>query len=228
MSAGSQPLVDLPFRPDALILDFDGVVIDSEPLHARALRHAADLLGYTLPPSGPASWYVGLADRDAFKKICELSNREPTSAAFAELSQHKWDFARRAIGAGEIDLYPGTVALAHAAHAAGTPVAICSGARRREIEHIIAVKGLAPLIRLIVSADDVTNTKPSPEPYSKTAQSLGFAPERCLTLEDSDVGVASATAAGIFTIAVGHTLPRERLTAADLYVENSRQLQWPR
>lgn len=219
--------VFLPFVPRALILDFDGVVVDSEPMHERALRHAASLLGYSLPPLGPVSWYVGLADRDAFKRICAENGREATPQGFAELSQHKWEFAQRAIRAGEVDLFAGTIGLATTAHHAGIPVAICSGARRREIEHILEVKGLRSMICQIVSADDVTNSKPNPEPYSTSARLLGIEPQTCIALEDSDIGVASATAAGVYTIAVGHTLPRERLLRADQFVSNSSLLRLP-
>jgi beta-phosphoglucomutase len=191
------------------------------------LRHAASSLGYVLPPVGEVSWYVGMADRDAFSKICRENGREATSEAFTELSRLKWQFARESLAQGSVDVYPGTIALARQAHEMGVPVAICSGARRREIEHILQAQGLREMIVQIVSADDVTQTKPHPEPYLTSAAMLGKRPHECIALEDSDVGVASATGAGVYTIAVGHTLPQSRLTRADLFVENSQMLCWP-
>ena len=69
-----------------------------------------------------------------------------------------------------------------------------------------------------VSADDVREGKPSPEPYLKGAQLLGFAPADCLVFEDTPSGIASARAGGMSVIAVATTYPSSTLTAADAVV----------
>jgi mannitol-1-/sugar-/sorbitol-6-phosphatase len=69
-----------------------------------------------------------------------------------------------------------------------------------------------------VSADDVKEGKPSPEPYLKGAALLGFAPADCLVFEDTAAGIASAQAAGMYAIAVATTYPPSALTSADAVI----------
>jgi mannitol-1-/sugar-/sorbitol-6-phosphatase len=71
-----------------------------------------------------------------------------------------------------------------------------------------------------ISADDVREGKPSPEPYLKGAQLLGFAPADCLVFEDTPSGIASARAGGMQVIAVATTYPSSALTAADTVVNS--------
>jgi len=208
----------------ALVFDFDGVVVDSEPMHERALRFAAGKLGMSFTPEMSTQRYVGLADRDAYKLICQDNQQAPSIEGFDELSAHKWEFAQAAIAKGEVPAYPGTIALMHEAHAASIPMAICSGARGHEIMLMLERLNVRSLMKYIVSADDVKDSKPHPEPYLLTASRLKVPPACCVTIEDTDKGVASAKAAGYFVIAVGHTLPQSRLLQADRFVETSQLL----
>lgn len=71
-----------------------------------------------------------------------------------------------------------------------------------------------------VSADDVREGKPSPEPYLKGAELLGFAPSDCLVFEDTASGIASARTGGMEVIAVATTYPPSALNAADAVVQS--------
>lgn len=208
-----------------MVFDFDGVVVDSEPMHERALSFAAAKLGLHFTPKMALARYVGLADRDAYRLICEDNKQTPSPEGFDELSAHKWKFAQAAIANGEVPAYPGTIALMHEAFDANYPLAICSGARRHEIVLMLERLNISHMLRFIVSADDVRHSKPHPEPYLATAALLGVHPSGCVTLEDTDKGIASAKAAGYYVIAVGHTLPLSRLTAADRFVKSSQEVR---
>ncbi|HET9363465.1 MAG TPA: HAD-IA family hydrolase, partial [Candidatus Angelobacter sp.] len=72
----------------------------------------------------------------------------------------------------------------------------------------------------MVTADDVVNGKPSPEPYIKGAALLGVAPSDCLVFEDTPAGVAAARAAGMQVVALGNTYPAHELQAADARVNS--------
>ena len=103
-------------------------------------------------------------------------------------------------------------------HAAGrVPVAVVSGAYRREIEPVLRGAGLADVVGVIVAADDVARGKPDPEGYLRALEALGdgLSPGDVVAFEDTEAGVASARAAGLRCLAVRGTLPDERLAAAD-------------
>ena len=102
------------------------------------------------------------------------------------------------------------------------PLAICSGAARAEIEPVVEAAGLAPLLRGIVSSDDVARGKPHPEGYAKAVRELldGVDPANVLVFEDTEAGIASARAAGIGRVlAVSGTLDPQRLREADELVD---------
>lgn len=104
--------------------------------------------------------------------------------------------------------------------AARVPVAIVSGAARAEIEPVVEAAGLAPLLRGIVSSDDVVEGKPDPEGYLKALALLdGVEAGDVLVFEDTEAGIASAKSAGMRVFAKRGTLDPARLRAADDLVD---------
>ena len=81
-----------------------------------------------------------------------------------------------------------------------------------------------PRPRVLITADDVTEGKPSPIPYLAAATALGVAPDRCIVIEDAPAGIASATAAGMRSIGVIGTFPAEALGGASQLVEQLAQI----
>jgi len=106
-------------------------------------------------------------------------------------------------------------------HAASrVPVAIVSGAYRREIEPVVERAGLADAVGVLVAADDVTRGKPDPEGYLRALEALAdLEPADVVAFEDTEAGIASARAAGLRCVAVRGTLPDERLAAAEAIVD---------
>jgi len=104
---------------------------------------------------------------------------------------------------------------------ARVPVAVVSGAYRREIEPVLAGAELAPHMTAVVAADDVRRGKPDPEGYRLALEALGdgLAPQDVVAFEDTEAGVASATGAGLRCLAVRGTLPDARLAAAERIVD---------
>jgi beta-phosphoglucomutase-like phosphatase (HAD superfamily) len=101
------------------------------------------------------------------------------------------------------------------------PVLIVSGAARTEIEPVLDAAGLAPLVRAIVSSDDVEHGKPHPDGYLRALEHLdGVRAEEVVVLEDTEAGIAAAKAAGMRCVAVKGTLAPERLRAADELVDS--------
>ena len=107
-------------------------------------------------------------------------------------------------------------------HAASrVPVAIVSGAYRREIEPVVERAGLADAVGVLVAADDVTRGKPDPEGYLRALEALADDLEAAdvVAFEDTAAGITSARAAGLRCVAVRGTLPDERLAAAEAIVD---------
>jgi HAD superfamily hydrolase (TIGR01509 family) len=98
---------------------------------------------------------------------------------------------------------PGALALLRAIREAGVPIGLASNSSREFVERVLSVAGLLNgHFDLIVTADDVEHPKPAPDLYLAACAGLGAAPGRSAALEDSETGVASAVAAGLFVVAV--------------------------
>lgn len=211
----------------ALLFDFDGVIVDSEPLHYRTLAKACEDINLSLHSQEHGFFdeqsYVGFADRDAYALLCARTKRTPDPAEFEALSQRKWAITQNEIREGRLHAYEATIAIIHHLHGK-VPLAICSGARRREILYILDHLGLTDRFVGVVSADDVKDSKPAPESYLKGAAMVGKDPATCLAIEDSDKGVRAAKAAGVATLAVGHSMGPERLTLANWFIKSTATL----
>ena len=82
-----------------------------------------------------------------------------------------------------------------------------------------------PIPRVMVTAGDVADGKPHPEPYLKGAERLGVKPADCLVIEDAPAGIRSAHAGGMKVIALASTYPASALGEADAVVEKLDQIQ---
>jgi beta-phosphoglucomutase len=207
----------------AIIFDFDGVIVDSEPTHEAALRAAVREVGMELSPQEFSERFLGFGDREIIENLWKDQGRHPTEAEFAHLAGRKWFYIEQSIRAGTIPAYDATIGLLRQA-SAGYPMAICSGALRHEIEAILTQLGVRELVKTITTADDTPRSKPDPAPYLLTAKRLGLKPSECVTIEDTDKGIASAKAAGVRVVGVCHSMPAAKLRQADLVVNSSADL----
>jgi HAD superfamily hydrolase (TIGR01509 family) len=103
---------------------------------------------------------------------------------------------------------PGALDLLHELGAAGIPLALVTSSVRVHVEVVLAQLPVHPFHHH-VTADDVRNLKPHPEPYLTAMSLLGVTPESTVVLEDSPAGVAAAEAAGCHVVAVPSVVPIE-------------------
>jgi HAD superfamily hydrolase (TIGR01509 family) len=106
---------------------------------------------------------------------------------------------------GRVVVRPGARELVAEVAAAGLPYALVTSSQRRFADAVLAATGMT--FPVTVCGEDVTATKPDPEPYLLAAKLLDADPARCVVLEDSPNGVASAAAAGCRVLAVPSLLP---------------------
>jgi beta-phosphoglucomutase len=201
----------------AIVFDFDGVLADSEPLHLRVYQELLEPAGVRLTAADYYARYLGYDDEGAFTQIAIDNNLmlgdEEIELLIAEKARR---FER--IVSGSV-LYPGAAACVRRLGAVW-PVGIASGALRAEIELMLRGAGLLDAFKFIVSAGDTDRTKPAPDPYLRAAELHGVPPAGCVAIEDSHAGLHSARDAGLRTIAITHTYPRDTLRDADAIVDS--------
>jgi len=205
-----------------VVFDFDGVVCDSEPLHERALRAAAESDGMGFTTETFREHFIGMGEVGCFRALAELHGRVLSGPEIAELSRRKVEAFGAVIDAEPPVPNRGACELIRAAAEAGA-VALCSGSRRGEVVPILERLGVLGLFGAVVTADDVDEPKPDPAGYRLACARIGIAPGEAVALEDSPPGLIAARAAGLATAAVCHSYPRDRLDA-DHIVERIDQL----
>lgn len=207
---------------DALIVDFDGVVVDSEPIHLACFQRILAEEGITLSGEDYYSKYLGYDDRDCFLAVARDTGR-PLRRPLEALIAAKSALVQQALRESTAAL-PGAVELIRSAHLAPVPVAVCSGALRREIELASAAVGVLDCFTVIVSAEDVSAGKPDPAGFRLAVERLAAAcgrairSGRCVAVEDSPAGIAAAQAAGMRVLAVSNSYPPGRLQDAQRVV----------
>jgi beta-phosphoglucomutase len=206
----------------AVIFDFDGVLVASEPLHFRAMREALLAEGFTIGEEEYWRHLLGHDDRGAIRIALERHG-VPYDGARIEAVTRRKASAFEALLA-DVPFFPGVKELVGALHHE-VPLAIASGARRVEIEAILKAGGLRDAFEAVVGIDDVSRSKPNPEPYLTAmgrleARAPGLEPGQCLVIEDSTTGIAAGLAAGMKVLAVTNSYPAAKLAAAHRVVDS--------
>jgi HAD superfamily hydrolase (TIGR01509 family) len=203
----------------AVIFDFNGVLIDDESLHFDLFREVLAEEGVRITERQYHDEFLGYDDWGCFTAALTWAGQEAGRGRVDELVARK--AARYATRAESgLRVFPGARE-AVAALADRGPVAICSGALRPEIEFALRLMGVRDRVAEIVSAEDTTRGKPDPEGYLRALDALrssadpGLRAGECLVFEDSLAGLDAARSAGMRTVGVAHTYPTDTLRAAD-------------
>ncbi len=194
-----------------VIFDFDGVLVDSEPLHVRAFQEVLAAHGRTLTEQEYYARYIVYSDREVLEQL--LPAGEVLEAALAAKEGRYQELV-----AGGIPVFQDGLALL--SQTDGWRVGLATGSLRREVERVLRSLGIGERFGAIVTREDCRNGKPDPEPFLLAAQGLGLAPRRCVVIEDTPGGVRAAKAAGMTCVAVTHSCPPGSLREADLVVED--------
>lgn len=203
----------------AVIFDFDGVIADTEPLHYRAFQEILKPFGLEYSWDEYVSTYIGFDDRDAFREVFRSAGKELSAEDLAALINGKAGLFERIVQQG-VTAYPGVISLI--SELKGTvPLALCSGALRRDILPILDSMAILDAFDVLVTADDVTESKPDPQSYLLAVQRLAESfPDRaitadcCIAIEDTPSGIASAKMAGVCVLAVTNSYDAGRLVGA--------------
>ena len=205
----------------AILLDFNGVIIDDEPIQMKAYQEILARENIVLTDE---DYYacLGMDDVSFINEAYRSAGREPETNKVLEIGlakTEKW----RGIVADGVPLFPGVENFIKKM-AVEFAVGIVSMATREEIEFVLQTTGLAGSISAIVSAEDVSACKPDPECYRtgfaridaiRTAQGhLPMTHNECLVIEDSPPGILAARRADLPTLGVLNTVSEQEMRAA--------------
>jgi HAD superfamily hydrolase (TIGR01509 family) len=180
----------------AVLFDMDGLLVDTEPLWFEAETEVMERLGGPWTKQDQAALLGGSMERSVGYLLARATTPAPPAAVERWLMEGMLAGAK----AGRVTVLPGARELLAEVAAAGLPYALVTSSLRPFVEAVLAATGFR--FPVIVCGDDVPVTKPDPAPYQLAAKLLDVEPGRCVALEDSPNGVASATAAGCLVVAV--------------------------
>ena len=211
----------------AILFDFNGVLVDDEPLHLELFARVLREEGLALERDDYYQQYLGLDDRRCFAAAFEVGGRRPDPAQIMRLVARKASYYQERIRREGFPFFGGALELVREAAAASLTLGVVSGALRTEIEGALRQAGIGSLFKTVVSAEDVGEGKPDPEGYRKALEELNglppfpprlFHPHEVLAVEDSPWGIEAAAGAGLVTLAVAHSYPEAALGAAHMVV----------
>ncbi len=202
---------------DFLLLDYNGVIANDEPLHFAALRDVLEVERVVLDEAAYYADYLGFDDAACVREAFRRAGRPLEPAAVARLAARKADRYAELARAG-LPLVAGVTEFVRSAATAGARVAVISAALRREVLAGLACAGVADVVSAVVSAEDVPAGKPDPAGYTLAIRRLGARarpPIRAVAVEDSLPGLAAARGAGAGCVMLTSSHPASALSGAD-------------
>lgn len=202
---------------DALLLDYNGVIVDDEPLHCEAFLAVLGEEGIVLGRDAYSTAYLGLDDRACFRKALDDHGRPAPPGDVAHLMARKGAYYR-ALARRSLPIVPGVGAFVLAA-AKRFRIAVVSGAVRSEVAVGLERAGIGGAVSVIVTSEDVPGSKPDPAGLRLALARLGEpgrGPWRAVVAEDSLPGLGAARALGAGCLMLTTSHPAAALAAADL------------
>jgi len=208
-------------RPDLVIFDCDGVLVDSEWIALRVYRTMLTELGWDLTEAEYVDRFVGRSMR---------ANRDDLETHLGAALPAGWldeVVARiRAAYPTELERVDGVTEALDGIDALGVTTCVASSGTHEAIQNSLRLVGLYERFAgRVFSATDVARGKPAPDLFLHAAATLGVSPSACVVVEDSRYGVTAARAAGMRCIAyAGGVTPSDRLTEATFVIDDLRKV----
>jgi len=216
----------------AILFDFNGVLVDDEPIHLEIFQRVLAEEGIALAAEEYYARYLGLDDRACFAAVLAAAGEAATGPRLMRLIARKASYYQERIRREGYPFFPGAVDLVRSL-SAGRMLGVVSGALREEVEGALRQAGVLERFKVLITAEDVAEGKPNPEGYSRALEGLNslpplperlLHPHEVLAVEDSPAGLAAAADLGLATLGLAHSFPAHRLRGADAVVETLREL----
>jgi beta-phosphoglucomutase len=199
----------------AVLFDFNGVIINDEPLHEKLIDQL--LIEENLRPDPAEYWEIcmGKSDRACLTELFNRRGRIVTDKYLDELIARKSRGYQLALeNLDKLPIYPGLDDLIFQLRAAHLKMGVVSGALKVEIELVLQRAHLTPYFAVIVGGDDIRTSKPDPTGYLLAVERLNhqfpdlkLQPAECLAIEDTFAGIQAAKSAGMQVVGIANTYP---------------------
>jgi beta-phosphoglucomutase len=212
----------------AILFDFNGVLVDDEPLHLELFQRVLAEERMAVSLGDYCARYLGQDDRSCFAAALAEAGRDVEETLVTRLVARKASYYQEITHATGYPLVAGALELVQAAAARGLMLGVVTGALREELEGALRQADLREHFKVLITAEDVAESKPSPRGYSMALErlnSLPPLPERLIhphevaAVEDTPAGLEAASGAGLFTLAVVKTYSARALSRAEMAVE---------
>jgi len=212
-----QTLKTLLDRCEAVILDFDGLIADSEPFHYRAYNEVFERYGHSI--DAEEYWVEITSKGKGIQGEIERYNLK-LDVKPEEMRQQKFEIYSRFCQNGDIKLFPEAKQFIESLKGR-FKVAIASGSWAHDIRAILKNENADSLVQTILGKEPPRPEKPSPDIFLEAAQELNLPPAKCVVVEDALKGLTAARDAGMFCIIVRNRLNQNiDFTGADLILES--------
>jgi beta-phosphoglucomutase len=198
----------------AVLWDMDGVLIDSRYAHFLSFKKAFEKFGIDFKEEEYAGMF-GMANNHMIQR---MTDTHLTDALIEQIDREKDVFFRESCSS-EIHMIKGVVGWLDAFKKDGIRQAVASSGSYENLRSILDSLHLLTYFDATASGDEYP-PKPEPGVFLAAARKLGVAPENCLVIEDSLVGVRAAAAAGMSCVAITTSYPREQLTGASMVIDD--------
>ncbi len=187
----------------ALILDLDGVLIDTETVGRRAWHRAANEMGFEFSEKNYAK-LVGRSIKSCRKIIKTIL---PAAIDFNEYMARSNSIYHDEMERNGISIMSGVTELLQLIEHLDLDAAIATSSSRDTAERKIEISGLSGCFETMITSDDVKSGKPAPDIFMRTAERLNHPTDKCVVIEDSESGITGAHKAGAIPIMVPNTIP---------------------
>lgn len=199
----------------AVLFDFNGVIINDEPIHQELINEI--LLSQNLPPN-PSDYNeccLGRTDLAGLLELLQRRGRAVNERSLAPLiAQKAQRYQQKLEALHKLPIYPGVEDLIYKVRVARLRLGLVTGALRSEVEWILKQANLFSYFEVIVAGDEVQQSKPHPEGYLRAIErfneldpTLHLSPQCCLVIEDTPAGILAAKNAGMQVVGVANTYP---------------------
>jgi HAD superfamily hydrolase (TIGR01509 family) len=209
-------------KPEAVIFDMDGVLIDSEPIHVEIEKKLFDKLGIEVTEAVHRS-YMGASNDFMYT---DLRTRFKLTESVSELMERDELFRSEYFKRLEtIPVNDGLISLLHQIKTAGLKLAVATSSSPEIVNILLNKCGIYHYFDAIVTTSEAGKSKPSPDVYLLAAKKIGVSPAGCIVFEDSPNGLSAAKSAGMFCVVIqSDSEIIKELSAADHLIQSFRDI----
>lgn len=208
-------------KPAGILFDYNGVIVTDEHLQKQAMENILAKYNIEISDTIYNEQCFGRSDKAGlenvqklFPSLAKISTTDLVAEKVVEYQKLTKNMSLLAPGIREKldELHQHFV------------IGLVTGSAHVELDHVLRQENLVQFFDVIISADDITRSKPDPEGYVKAVAALGLPKEKIAAIEDTPIGVAAAKAAGLKCLAVLQTVSANKLGSADIILRSITEI----